>query len=158
MTDVLSILHDYLKAHPSLSDLKDWNKANGFISLKDSGLSLGIENEQYEDENRDYDKCTTKVNIFVWIKNKDQAIGEQKVRELAHAVRLILNQDDVRTLNGEAIGGFVKHIQYLTTEAQHSLLLHIAEITYEVEYEEYRLFTEEVSTVQTVNNESEIEE
>jgi hypothetical protein len=149
MIDIVSLLHDHLKDHPSLSDLNDWNKVHGFISSKESGLSIGIEHERFNDINRDFDKCIAKVNLFIWITNQDQAAGEQKIRELAHTVRLILYQDDVRTLNGEVMDGYVRRIKYSTTEANY----HIAKIYYEVEYEEYRFFSDDVRTIENIHNE-----
>jgi hypothetical protein len=157
MMDIVTLLHDYLKADPVFVEIKDWNKANGFISLKDSGISIGIKNERYESYNRESDECTVNVNIFCWIKHKDQATGEKLIRDLAHEIRLSLTEDEGRTLSGEVIGGFVSGIEYLTTEASDSLLLHIAEITYEVQYQEDRMRPEDVPTVLSLSHDVQLE-
>jgi hypothetical protein len=158
MTDIVSLLHDYLKADPVFAEIKDWNKANGFISLKDSGISLGIDRERYESGNREYDYCTAAIKIYCWYKHKDQALGEKKIRELAHEIRLSLTEDESRTLNGEVIGGFVSGIEYLTTDAGNSLLLHIAEITYEVEYQEDRMRPIDAPTVLFLSHDIQLRE
>ncbi|WCK53840.1 hypothetical protein PP175_21360 [Aneurinibacillus sp. Ricciae_BoGa-3] len=153
----MDLIYDHLKSDPAFSEVKDWNKANGFISLKDSGISLGIPKEKYESLNRDEDTNNTTVMIVCWLKNKDQAIGEKLIRQLAKEIRLSLGSDDGRLLNGGVIGGFVSEINYLTTEAQNSLLLHLAEITYEVEYYESRMRPEQANTVLSISNDIDIE-
>jgi hypothetical protein len=153
----VDLIYDYLQADTSFSGVKDWNKANGFISLKDSGISLGIPKEKYESLNREEDSNNTTVMIVCWLKNKDQATGEKLIRQLAKEIRLSLATNEGRTLGGQVIGGFVSDINYLTTDAGNSLLLHIAEITYEVEYYESRMRPQQVSTVLSISNDIDIE-
>lgn len=158
MVDIVTLIHDYLKSDPAFAEVKDWNKANGFISTKDSGISVGIDREKYESGNREYDNCTASVKIYCWLRHKDQTVGERKVRELAHEIRMSLTEDEPRTLNGEVTGGFVSGIEYLTTSADSTLLLHIAEITYEVEYQEDRMRPVDAPTVLSLSHEIQLEE
>ncbi|WCK55428.1 hypothetical protein PP175_05615 [Aneurinibacillus sp. Ricciae_BoGa-3] len=155
--DLVTLVYDYLKLDPTFVEIIDWNKANGFISLEDSGISVGINRERYESGSRDYDYCTSIMSIVCWIREEDQATGENMIRELAHNIRLSLSEDEGRTLNGQVIGGFVSGIEYLSTKAEDTLMLHIAEITYEVEYQEDRMRPQQASTVLSISNDIDIE-
>lgn len=136
--DIVTPIHDFLKEDPVLADIKDWNKANGFISTKPTGISLGIAKERYDSSSRDGDYCTAHMNLFCWIRNKDQAAGEADLRNLAHYIRKSLSGDNERSLNGNIVGCFVSDIDYITADATQGLLLHIAEMKIEVDYYEER--------------------
>lgn len=147
MTDLVSLIHDAIKADAAFSEVVEFNKANGFISTKQSGISVGLDQERYEPGNRGYDEVGASIRIVCWIKDKDQARGEAKIRELSHEIRRCLAQDENRTLEGRVIGGFVREIEYLTADAGNSLLLHMSEIMYEIDYVEERLRPSNAPTV-----------
>ncbi|MDI6711470.1 MAG: hypothetical protein QME76_12450 [Bacillota bacterium] len=148
MVDVVALVLDVLRADPGLADVAEWQPVNGLISLRAPGVSAGIEKEIYQPDTRDADTVTATVKIVAWTRAKDPAAGEAAVRDLAYAVRYALNER--RTLNGQVDGLFVSAVEYLTADAGQGLLLHLAEITCEVDYTAGRVRPSAVETVGTV--------
>ena len=151
MIDIANAVLNVLKNDPALAQIQEWQPVNGLITLKAPGVSVGIEKEVFAPDTRSVDAASATLKIVVWTRDKGPANGEAAVRELAHAVRYCLNEN--RTLGGLVDGGFISQIEYLTAEASQGLLLHLAEITYEVDYSAERVRKETYPTVGSVNAE-----
>lgn len=148
--EIINLTHDILKAATGLAEIKNWNKANGLVTMAAPGCSIGLEREIYESYTRDQDEATANVSILIWVKNIDPAAGEEKVRLLAQEARLVLAED--YSLNGAAATSYVHGIVFTTAEGQKSLLLHLAEIDFRVTYYSSRSRTGSPTPIDQVNN------
>lgn len=151
MIDIVNAVLNVLKSDPALAQIQEWQPVNGLITLKAPGVSVGIEKEGFAPDTRAEDAASATLKVVAWVKDKDPAKGEAAARELAHTIRYCLNEN--RTLGGLVDGGFVSQIEYLTAEANQGLLLHLAEITYEVQYSAKRLRQTTYPAVDHVNAE-----
>jgi hypothetical protein len=147
--DIVTAVLKTLRAEPSLAAIQEWQAVNGLITLKAPGLSVGLEKEVFTPDTREADAAAATLRIAVWAREKDPAAGEALVRDLAHAVRYCLNEH--RTLGGLVDGGYVTQIEYLTADAGQGLLLHLAEISYEVEYPAERVRKKTYPAVESVS-------
>lgn len=148
--EIIDLVHDTLKAAPELAGIRDWNKANGLVTMAAPGCSIGLEREVYEPYTGEQDEVTAHLSIIVWVKNIDPAAGEAEVRALAQEVRMVLTEN--RTLGGAAADGYVNGILYTTAEGGKNLLLHLAEIDYRVRYYSPRFRVEAVSPIENINH------
>lgn len=146
--EIIDLVHDILKGAPGLAGIKDWNKANGLITLAAPGCSIGLEKENFEPYARDKDEATANLSILFWVKNIDPADGEAEVRALAQEARLVLTEN--RTLGGAAADSYVHGILYTTAEGGKSLILHLAEIDFRVRYYSPRARAEEPVPIEQI--------
>lgn len=153
--EIIELVHDILKNDLGLSEIKEWNKATGLLTLASPGGSIGLEEEKFEEYTKEQDLATANLSILIWTKNADPVAGEAEVRSLAQAVRLALVTN--RTLGGAADDSFVLGIRYATAEGGKSLMLHLAEVDYRVNYYADRLPAENGIPIETVNHELEAE-
>jgi len=130
--EVIDLVHGILSSAPELTEILEWNKANSLVTLASPGGSIGIEKEAFEAYTRDEDQATAFISIVLWVKNPDPVEGEAKTRMLAQAVRQALIRN--RTLGGKVDDSIVYGINYATADGGKSVLLHLAELDYRVQY------------------------
>ncbi|GBF34141.1 hypothetical protein DCCM_3253 [Desulfocucumis palustris] len=148
--ELIDLVHDILRDSTELSEIKDWKKVTGLITLKAPGCSIGIDKEEFDEYTRDLDEVTAHMRLVLWVKHTDPIVGEAQIRLYAQACRLILTSS--RTLGGAVDDSFVKSIEYATADAEKSLIQHLAEIDYRVTYYSERTLPEELNPVESVNN------
>ena len=151
--EIIDLVHEILNTAPELAEIQNWNKANSLLTLAPVGGSIGVEKEVFNPYTRDYDEAVAHMNILVWVKNADAVAGEAAIRSLAQVVRSVLIEN--RTLGGMVDDSFIYDITYATADGGKSLLLHLAELNYQVTYYAERLSPAIEPTVATVNNEFE---
>lgn len=132
VSDIIRSVVDVLKAEPRLSGIKEWQEVNNLITLKSPGISVGLEKEAFTAYDRICDNAEANLKIYVWVKDSDPARGEAEVRKLAHSIRLALAKD--LYLGGLIDSGYLSGIDYLTADAGKEILIHLAEIDYQVSY------------------------
>ncbi|ADY55132.1 hypothetical protein Sgly_0775 [Syntrophobotulus glycolicus DSM 8271] len=132
VSDIIRKTVDVLKAESGLAEIKEWQEVNNLITLKSPGISVGLEKETFTAYDRKVDNAEANLKIYVWVKDSDPARGEAEVRTLSHIVRLALAKD--LYLSGLVDSGFVSGIEYLTADAGKEILIHLAEIDYQVSY------------------------
>lgn len=149
--EVIDLVCDILRAAPGLAGLKEFNKANGLVSLAASGCSVGLERETFEPYTKDQDEATATLRILIWTKHRNPAEGEALARAWAQEARLALTEN--RTLGGAAADSYVYGILYTTAEGDaQNPLLHLAELDYRVRYYSPRARAEEAVPIEQVNN------
>lgn len=147
---IIDAVHDLLKADPDLATIAEWLKANGLITMKAPGCSIGLEKEDFEDYDREKDEVTAYLSILLWVKNNDAPTGEADVRALAQTARGVLLEN--RCLGGIAAGTSIPDIRYATADGGKSVLLHIAEIDCRVKYYALRQRPVPPAPIEQVNN------
>lgn len=169
-TDELETLVDktiaILQSTASLTFVKDWHKVNGFIPTNNPSISIGFENEQYEEYTQGLDKCKATLNIFATLDNrtldargrkKDEdrlEYGERSIRKMAHTIRNCLTAN--YSLGGIAGSSFPPKIEYLTAEGYDDL--HAAVISLEAELFVTRKDTGDYPIIATIDMKMKIEE
>lgn len=153
--EVINLVHDILKNFPLLSEITEWKKITGLITLKAPGCSIGVDKEEFNEYTRDSDEVTAYMRITLWVKNPDPVVGEAKIRKFAQDCRRILASN--RTLGGSVDDSFVKNIEYATAQADNTLIQHIAEIDYRITYYSDRFMAEEGTPVENINNDVDVE-
>jgi len=148
--EIVDLVNDVLCAAPGLAKIKDWNKANGLVTVAAPGCSIGLEKDDYAEYTREKDEAIAFLSILFWIKNVDPASGEAQVRALAQEARQVLI--DNRTLSGAAANSYVHGIRYTTAEGGKSLILHLAEMDYRVKYYSSRIRPETPAPIEQINN------
>lgn len=151
--EIINLVYDILKQAPALAQIKEWNKANSLLTLASPGGSIGIQKEIYDAYTREEDEVTARLSILLWVKNIQPAAGEAEVRALAQTVRQVLVNN--RTLGGLADDSYVNSIEYATADGGKSILLHLAEIDFQVRYYSDRLAIEQVPPVERIQSELE---
>lgn len=155
MLEIIDLVHDTLRASPELSGIREWNKANSLVTLAAPGCSIGIDEEKFTAYTRDEDEVTASLNIVFWVKHADPVSGEAEVRALAQAARKVLTIN--RTLGGAVDDSYVGRIRYATADGGKSLLLHLAEVEYQVTYYAGRFTAEDVPVIETYNRDMQAE-
>ena len=131
--EILNKIVELLEAYPGLSDMKKWHKVDGMIPAVHPCGSVSPIQENFERITKDRYRSTIRFVVYVYLQQANPETGEQQVRELAHNVRLALTTDKLIKVD-DVLDGYIDSIKYLTIDASSTLLLHVAEITYQVKY------------------------
>lgn len=167
-TDVNTILDAIivvLKGNEKLANVHNWYKINGIIPGKKPTISAGCDDEDYEPYTREVDQGTAKIKIYVSLDNRDLAsserrkeeerveYGERCIRQMAKDIRLCLANN--YSLNGVIETSFSKKIEYVTADGQ--VDLHVAVISFDVDFYASRMEDVEEPTVATIDMKMELE-
>ncbi|TEB09306.1 hypothetical protein [Pelotomaculum propionicicum] len=147
--EIVDLVHDLLKADDNLAELVDWKKANGLVSLATSGCSVGLDEEGFNEYTRDKDETVGSVRILIWVKMVDPVTAEAKIRKQAKAARQVLVKN--RTLGGAVANSYLNKIFYATADAGKNLILHMADLDFQVKYYSPRTWPE-TQPIEHINN------
>ncbi len=136
MTQIDEILNkavELLEAYPGLSEVKKWHKVDGMIPAAHPCGSVSPIQEDFDRITKDKYKSTARFVVYVYLQHANPETGEQEVRVLAHNVRLALTADKLSKNDG-VLDSNIYSIKYMTIDASSTLLLHAAEINFQVKY------------------------
>lgn len=147
--DFVTLVLDTLRADSGLAAVQEWQPAAGMNAIRTPCVYVGVAREDFAPDTRRFDRARAEIKIGVWLRERDPAKGEADVRNLAWAVRYALTEH--RTLGGRVDGGFVSRIEYLSVDVSDRQFLHLAEITFEVDYAADRARPVTMATVAQVS-------
>lgn len=139
---IIGHISQILQDEPGLAAVQDWQKINGLVPGKVSTISVGVDEQRFEEYTRDHDECGADFKIYVSLDNRTFAgasrksaehrveFGDRALRQLVDCARMALTQD--YTLRGAASVSHVDQIEFLTAEDHTDL--HIAVITLSVKF------------------------
>jgi len=133
--EILNKIVEVLETYPALSAVKKWYKVDGMIPAAHPCGSVSPIQEDFDRIAKlpDRYRSTIRFTIFVYLQHADPEGGEQQIRELSHNVRLALDTEKLNKING-VMDRDVYGIKYMTVDASSTLLLHAAEINFQVKY------------------------
>lgn len=133
---------ELLQKELALKCVTTWHKINGLVPSDMPTISIGCDDERYEEYTQSYDKCTAGIKIYVSLDNKKLVVndrrkneqrleyGERCIRQLAHSIRQCLIEN--HSLDGMAETSFAPRVEYVT--ADEHVDLHIAVISFDPEF------------------------
>lgn len=156
---------ELLKAEEGLACISTWNKINGLVPSDKPTISVGCDDEDYEEYTQSFDKCTAKLKVYVSLDNRRLAgndrrrdeqrleYGERCIRQIAHSIRQCLVEN--HTLGGIADSSYPPKIEYVT--ADEHVDLHIAVISFDPEFYVPRKRPSNVPKVETIKMQIDLE-
>ncbi|GMB00922.1 hypothetical protein [Pelosinus sp. IPA-1] len=133
---------ELLKKEPSLANVVNWHKINGLVPGQKRTVSVGCDDEDYNEYTRSLDEGIVKLKIYASLDNRELSAnsrrteehrleyGERCIRQFANNIRLCLVSN--HSLDGVADTSFVPKIEYVTADEHRDL--HIAVISFEVKF------------------------
>lgn len=156
---------ELLKKEESLQCVSTWHKINGLVPSDKPTISIGCDDENYEEYTQSLDKCTARLKVYVSLDNRRLAgnerrkdeqrleYGERCIRQMAHSIRQCLVEN--HTLDGIADSSYPPKIEYVT--ADEHVDLHIAVISFEPEFYVPRKRPKNGSKVETIKMQIDLE-
>lgn len=162
---VIDKILELLQAEPSLNYVCHWHKINGLVPSDKPTVSIGCDDETYEEYTQALDQCKATFRIYASLDNRKLAMsnrrtaeqrleyGDRCLRQMAHSIRSCLVKN--YSLAGAADSSFPSKIEYVT--ADEHVDLHIAVISLHVEVFVSRKDAGEAPTIETIDMKMELE-